>query len=99
MYVSPSPKERVLEAVVKAVEDPRRLSRWDLGSHHDSLLFTYAGTRYRAYLDGMVSMRCDGLADRPDAAMTAAVRAELRGIPVPDYGYTSHDLRGAALRV
>ncbi len=97
MYVSPSPKERVLEAVVKAVDDPRSLSGWDLGTHRDSLLFTYAGTRYRAYLDGRVDLASEGPGDRA-SAMSSAVLDALARIPVPDYGFTSYDVRGAVLR-
>lgn len=86
MYVCPSPKERLIEAVVRSVEDPRAVTLWDLGSERDALLFTLGAVRYRVRVDGLVTLQASGVATPNTADLTARVREALRAVPVPDYG-------------
>ena len=60
MYVCPSPKERLIEAVVRAVDDPRAVTCRDLGSERHALLFTLDAVRYRVGVDGNVSLHANG---------------------------------------
>ena len=89
MYVCPSPKERLIEAVVRSVDDPRAVTLWDLGSERDALLFTLDAVRYRVGVDGHVSLQANGAETGNTRGLTDRVREALRHVPAPDYGHHS----------